>query len=142
VGRLLLVWVHVTAAVVWAGGLLYASHLVLPGLARGERSYAGLLRRGRVISAAALGLLVVTGLLNWALLGLRSYWLMGKILLILVLVPLAVHRDFGLLPRALGEIERGREPRASLSGVRALDRAVVLLALVVLFLAVGVARGR
>ena len=40
------------------------------------------------------------------------------------------------------EIERGREPRAALSGVRALDRVVVLLALAVLFLAVGVARGR
>jgi putative copper export protein len=140
--RLLLVWVHVSAATVWVGGLLYGSHLVVPGLQRGERAYAALLRRGRLISVSALGLLVATGLLNWAWLGLRSYWLFGKLLLVLALIPLAVQRDFGLLPAALAQIERGGDPRVALSGVRALDRVVVLLALAVLFVAVGVARGR
>ena len=140
--RLVLVWLHLLSASVWIGWLLYGSHLIVPGLAGGERTYASLLRQGRVISASALGLLAATGLANWVLLGLRSYWLMGKIVLVLLIVPLAVHRDFGLLPPALRAIEEGREPRASLAGVRGIDRALVVLALVVLFLAVGVARGR
>jgi uncharacterized membrane protein len=141
-GRLVLVWVHVLSAMVWVGGLVYGSHLVVPALARGERAHAALLRQGRVISASALGLLAATGLANWALLGLRSYWLMGKFLLVLVIVPLAVNRDFGLLPVALRSIEQGGDPKAALSGVRAVDRVLVVLALAVLFLAVGIARGR
>ena len=47
-----------------------------------------------------------------------------------------------MLPRAIQAIERGGEPGGALSGVRMLDRVVLVLALVVLFLAVGIARGR
>src|SRR5262249_61179661 len=111
----------VRVATAWLLRLMYASLLVVPGLQRGERAYALLLRRGRLISVSALGLLVATGLLNWAWLGLRSYWLFGKLLLVLALVPLAVQRDFGLLPVALARIERGGDPPGALRPLRALD---------------------
>jgi len=135
------VWLHVVAAVVWVGGLMYASHLVLPEVARGERRYIALLTRGRVIGWGAIGLLVVTGLENLRQMGL-SPWLGAKLLLVIGLLALAAHRDFALLPRAAGAIEAGGDSASALAGVRRLDRLVVVLALVVLFLAAGVARGR
>jgi uncharacterized membrane protein len=142
VGRIVVVWVHVVAAAVGVGGLLHTSHLVLPAIARGERAYVGLLAKGRLIGWLGLGLLVVTGLENLRRVGLGSAWLAGKLVLVIGLLALAAHRDFALLPRAARLIERGGDPGAALSGLRWLDRIVVLLALATVFLAVGVARGR
>lgn len=140
--RLFVVWLHVVAAAVWVGGLLHMSHLVGPAAARGERESLSLLARGRAVAWAAWVLLVVTGLENLRRMGLASPWLAAKLVAVLALLALGAHRDFALLPRAIGAVEGGAEPAAALSGVRALDRAQLLLALAILFLAVGVARGR
>lgn len=141
-GRIVVVWVHVAAAAVWVGGLLYTSHLVLPELVRGERAYLALLTRWRVIAWVAFGLLVGTGLDNLRRVGLASHWLMLKLLLVVGLLALAAQRDFGLLPRAIRAIDQGTDLKDALRGIRGLDRVLGLLALAVLFLAVGVARGR
>ncbi len=140
--RLVVVWLHVVAATAWVGGLLYASHLVLPGLARGERGYIRLLVRGRLVAWAALGLLVLSGLENLRRVGVESHWLMGKLLLVIGLLALAAHRDFALLPRLVHALERDEDSTAALRGLRVADHVLLLLALAVLFLAVGVARGR
>ena len=139
--RLVIVWFHVVAAAAWVGGVLYASHLVVPAVRRGVRDGLPLLARGRVVAWAALAILVVTGLENLRRAPL-SPWLAAKLVVVLALLALAAHRDFALLPRAIRAVEEGATPAAALSSVRALDRVVLLLALVVLFLAVGVARGR
>jgi len=73
---------------------------------------------------------------------LDSPWLIARVLLVLGLVPLAAHRDFALLPRALHAIEAGEAPDAALGAFRWVDRLVVVGAVALLFLAVGVARGR
>lgn len=140
--RIVVVWLHVLAAAVWVGGLLHGSHLVLPGLARGERAYLALLTRARLVAWTALGLLVVTGLENLRHARLESGWLIAKVLLFLVLVPLAAHRDFTLLPAAARAIEAGEPPARALGGLRWVDRVLVVLAVVLLFLGVGLARGR
>jgi uncharacterized membrane protein len=140
--RLVVVWLHVVAAVAWVGGVLYASHLVLPAVSRGARDGLALLVRGRVMAWAALAILVVTGLENLRRVPLVSPWLAAKLVVVLALLALAAHRDFAVLPRAVRAVETGAEPASALFGFRILDRAVLLLALVVLFLAVGVARGR
>ena len=140
--RLAVVWLHVLAAAVWVGGLLYATHLVIPALARGERAYLGLLGRARMSAWAALGLLIVTGLDNLRRVRFDSPWLMGKLLLVIVLMALAAHRDFALVPRATRTIEQGGAPAAALSGLRRLDRLLLLFAMAVIFLGVGVSRGR
>jgi putative copper export protein len=142
VERIIVVWLHVLAAAVWVGGLLYTSHLVVPALVRGERAYLGLLGRARLAAWAALGLLVVTGLDNLRHVRLDSPWLIAKVLLVMVLFALAAHRDFALVPRATREIAEGVAPPLALSGVRWLDRLLIILAAVVLFLGVGIARGR
>jgi putative copper export protein len=140
--RLVIIWIHVVAAAAWVGGVLYASHLVVPAVGRGARDALSLLVRGRIVAWAALGLLVVTGLLNLQGMPLIGPWLAAKIVVVLVVLALGAHRDFAVLPRAVRAVEDGAAPSAALAGVRALDRVLLLLALVVLFLAVGVARGR
>jgi uncharacterized membrane protein len=140
--RLVIVWLHVVAAAAWVGGMLYASHLVVPAAARGGRDSLSLLARGRAVAWAAWALLVVTGLENLRRMPLVSPWLAAKLVVVIALLALAAHRDFAVMPRALRAIAAGAAPAGTLSGVRALDRILSLLALVVLLLAVGVARGR
>lgn len=140
--RLVIVWLHVVAAVAWAGGVLYTSHLVLPAVSRGARDSLALLVRGRVMAWVAFAILVVTGLENLRRVPVISPWLAAKLVMVIALLALAAHRDLAMLPRALYAIEGGAGPAAALSGVRVLDRVLLVLALVVLFLAVGVARGR
>ena len=139
--RLFIIWIHVVAAAAWIGGVLYAGHLVMPAAARGGRDALSLLSRGRIVAWVALGLLMVTGLLNLRGMSGIGPWLAAKIVMVLAMLALAAHRDFAVLPRALRGIEDGAEARGALEGVRALDRVLLVLALVVLFFAVGVARG-
>jgi copper resistance protein D len=136
------VWLHVLGAAAWVGGLLYASHLVLPALARGERAYLPLLARARTPAWAALGLLVVTGIENLRRVGLERPWVAVKLLLVLGLLALVAHRDVALVPRAVGAIERGEPPAGALAGLRRVDRLLLVLALAALFVGVGIARGR
>jgi putative copper export protein len=140
--RLFIIWIHVVAAAAWVGGVLYGGHLVVPAAGRGAREALTLLSRGRIVAWAALGLLVVTGLLNLRGMTVISPWLAAKIMVVLAMLALAAHRDFAVLPRALRGIENGADVPGALAGVRALDWLLLVLALVVLFLAVGVARGR
>jgi uncharacterized membrane protein len=140
--RLVVVWLHVIAAAAWVGGLLYASHVVVPAAVRGGREAVDLLARGRAVAWGAWGLLIVTGLENLRGMGLSSPWLAAKLLAVIALLALAAHRDFAVLPRAVRALEGGGEPARALSAVRTFDRILLLLSLAVLFLAVGVARGR
>ncbi|HEY7141330.1 MAG TPA: CopD family protein [Methylomirabilota bacterium] len=140
--RLVVVWLHLVAGATWVGGLLYASHLVAPAIARGARDALPLLTRGRIVSWAALAILIATGLENVRQMAFVSPWLAAKLVVVIAMLALAAHRDFAVLPRATRAVDEGAEPAGALSAVRALDRIVLLLALVVLFLAVGVARGR
>jgi len=140
--RLIVVWLHVVAAATWVGGVLYAGHLVMPAAARGGRDGLSLLARGRAVAWAALAILIVTGLENLRRMSPVSPWLAAKLVIVLALLALAAHRDFAVLPRAIRAITEGAEPARTLAGARALDRVLLVLALVVLFLAVGVARGR
>jgi putative copper export protein len=142
VSRIVVVWLHVLAAAVWVGGLVSTTHLVIPALARGDRACLPLLGRARMAAWAALGLLVVSGLENLRHVRLDSPWVLAKLSLVVILLALAAHRDFALVPRATRDIARGAAPVGALAGVRWLDRVLLLLAVVVLFLGVGVARGR
>jgi putative copper export protein len=142
VSRIVVLWLHLLGAVVWMGGLVHTGHLVLPRLVRGEVAEATVVRRARPVTWVAVALVLVTGLENLRHARWDSPWLMAKILLLLVLIPLAAHRDFALLPRALGAMEAGVPPRQALSGVRWLDRLVTVGLAAVLLLGVGVARGR
>jgi putative copper export protein len=140
--RVAVVWLHVLAAAVWLGGLVYASHLVVPAVARGDRGAVAILARARVAAWVAVALVVLTGLENLRHARLESLWLQLKVLLVLLLVPLAAHRDFALVPRLRRALDRGVPPASAASGLRRLDPVILLLGVVALFLGVGLARGR
>jgi putative copper resistance protein D len=139
--RLIVIWLHIVAAAAWIGGLLHTMHLIAPAAARGGRESLELLVRGRPMAWGALAILVLTGLENLRTVGL-SPWLAAKLMAVIALLALAAHRDFAVLPRAIRVVAEGAPSAAALSGVRALDRVLLLLTLAALFLAVGVARGR
>ena len=138
--HLVVLWLHLLGVAVWLGGFVFTSHLVVPALARGERACAALLRRGRVVGWVALGLVVVTGFENLRHVSLAQPWVMAKLVLLIALLALAAHRDFALVPRIAAAVERGDDPAATPGGIRWLDRLVLALAVVVLFLGVGIAR--
>jgi uncharacterized membrane protein len=140
--RLIVVWLHVVAAAAWIGGLLHTMHLIAPAAARGGPESLELLARARPMTWGALAILVLTGLENLRAVGLGSPWLAAKLMAVIALLALAAHRDFAVLPRAIRAVADGAPSAAALSGVRTLDRVLLLLALAAVFLAVGVARGR
>jgi hypothetical protein len=140
-GRLVVLWLHVLAASLWVGGLVYASHLVVPRIRRGERALLPLLLRARVVSWAAMILLVLTGFENLRHVPLDRPWVMAKVLLVLLLIPLAAHRDFALVPGVAQSLDAGSAPGPATARLRRLDWLVTLLSAVVLLLGVTIARG-
>lgn len=143
-------WLHLLGVVTWMGGVLFASHLVAPRLGRAEGSERTalheLLRRFRLVAWAAIGLLIVTGLINLSSL-LRApavlergagRLLAVKLFLAIIALFLAAHRDFAVLPTLL---KAPREEAARpLSSLRWFDRFVLLLLLVMLYLGLAVSR--
>jgi len=153
-----LVWLHLLAAVVWIGGMVFLSLVLVPVLKR--EPFA--VQRGALIRAAALrfrvmvwisiGLLLTTG----PLLAMRRGWSLGeadgwpavlivKLALVGILLMLTVAHDFFIGPR-VGRILQTPEPlrtghdRLLVAGSPWLPRLSLLLALAVLGIAVMVAR--
>lgn len=101
-------WLHLVAAIVWIGGMLFVA-LVLVPVARGLNDPALRARlfhevgvRFRVIGWIAIGLLAVSGIVNLIV---RPYLLSVprfhvKLTLVLVALALAALHDFVLGPRA------------------------------------------
>ena len=148
---LFVVWLHLLSVVTWMGGLLFASHLVAPQLARAgevERNLlADLMRRSRLVAWMAITLLIVTRLINLAHLlraatplEARAVQLLAlKLFLALIALYLAAHRDFALLPRLL-RASSPQEANRPLTTLRWFDRIVLLLLLAILYLGLAVSR--
>lgn len=135
---------------VWLGGLLFQSHVLLPGLLRAGQARLGveLLRRYRPVSWIALLLLLATGLHNLSRLSLRvltethvGTLLALKLLLVIVVLMLSAHRDFGLVARLARQLEAGQEGARQLRAIGWIDRAVILLGAAVVYLGLAISRG-
>lgn len=135
---------------VWLGGLLFQSHVLLPGLLRAGHARVGveLLRRARPVSWVALLLLLVTGLHNLSRLSLSvltethvGTLLALKLLLVIVVLMLSAHRDFGLLSRLARKLEAGQEGARQLRAIAWIDRAMILLGAAVVYLGLAISRG-
>jgi putative copper resistance protein D len=155
---LVLVWLHLLAAVAWIGGMVFLSLVLVPVLKR--EPFAA--QRGALIRAAAMrfrlvvwsaiGVLLTTGPLlllsrGWSL-GEPDGWpavLIVKIVLIAILLMLTLAHDFFIGPR-VGRILQTPEPsrtghdRLLVASSSWLPRLSLLLALAVLFAAVSLAR--
>jgi uncharacterized membrane protein len=147
--RVVAVWLHVLAVVVWMGGLAYQAHSLAPAARRGNATtFADLAARSRPVAWTALALAVVTGLYNVTLLGSleavmesgAALALASKLILVLVIVSLAAQRDFAQIPRLRRALATNDDPTTPLSAIRRLDGITLLLALIVLYLGVFVSR--
>ncbi len=146
---LLVLWLHVLAAVVWVGGLAFQAHAILPAARRGQAGlFAESVRRGRPAAWTAIALVVLTGFYNVTRLGslervMRSgaaLALAAKFALVLVAVALASQRDFVQVPRLLRALTTRDDPSPALYAIANLDRLVLALALVIIYLGLFVSR--
>jgi len=147
--RLVMLWVHLVGAVVWIGGLAYQTHVLLPAARRGDpRPFAEAARRARPVTWTAVALVVLSGFYNVTQLGplervMQSgagLMLAAKFGLVIVAVAIAAQRDFAQVPILDAAVRHGGEATAPLRAVGRLDRVVLLLALVVIYLGLAVSR--
>lgn len=135
---------------VWLGGLLFQSHVLLPALTRDQNPGLGarLLRKARPATWVAIVLLLATGLHNLSRLSLSvltetrvGTWLALKLFLVLVALMLSAHRDFGLVARFGREVDAGRDGARELRTIARIDRIVILLGAAALYLGLALSRG-
>jgi len=147
--RLALLYLHVLGAVVWVGGLAYQAHVLLPAARRGDVApFAAAARRARPVTWTAIGIVVLTGFYNVTQLGPLEHvmesgagvMLAAKFTLVIVAVALAAQRDFAHVPLLRGALAGGGDPGPALRAIARLDRGVLVLALVVIWLGLAVSR--
>ena len=143
------VWLHLLGVVTWIGGLMYQAHVLAPAARRdGAVPLVGLLRRARRVTWVAIALVVLTGLCNVTLLGPldrvlqtgAALLLALKFILVLAAVAVAGQRDFAQVPRLARAVAVGDDPRPVLSAIAWMDRLVLLLAVVIIYLGLAVSR--
>lgn len=148
--RLLAVWLHVLGVVVWMGGLAYQAHVLAPAARRGDvAGFATAAARARPVAWAALVTVVLTGLYNLTQIGPAqrvvesgaAALLAGKFLLVMIVVPLTAHRDFSQVVALRRRLASGDDPAPVLARIAWLDRTVLALGAVVVYLGLAVARG-
>lgn len=147
--KLLVLWVHLLAVVVWIGGLMYQAHVLLPAARRGASgAFAEAAGGARPVAWTAIAVVVLTGLYNVTRLGPLArvmesgagLMLAGKFTLVLVLVALAAQRDFTQVPRLRRTLAEGADPGAALSAIAWLDRIALALAILVIYLGLAISR--
>ena len=144
-----ILWLHLLGAVVWVGGLVYQTHALLPAARRGGAvAVADMLRRGRPVTWTAVALVVLTGFYNVTSLGPlervmesgAALTLALKFMLVLAAIAIAGQRDFAQVPRLTRALADGDDPRPALSAIAWMDRIVLLLAAVIVFLGLVISR--
>jgi uncharacterized membrane protein len=164
VAYLISVWLHVLAATVWIGGLIFVALVIVPVLRRPEvrEGAARLVHftgvRFRWIGWACFALLFVTGLYN-TIYRLESWtdlftadlwsgpfgWLLGwKLLVFAVILAVSAVHDFVVGPRATAVWQKNPgSPEATRLRKQAtwFGRVNLLLALIILALAIMLVRG-
>jgi putative copper export protein len=162
--HLVSVWLHVLAATVWIGGMAALGLLLVPLLRRDRFQdvarpllYASALRF-RWIGWGALGILVVTGLINvraqgvsWSTWLAMSFWstawgqaLGWKLFLVVLTLGISAVHDFHFGPKAIDLMkEAPNSPEAERMRWWSswLGRLTLLLSLAILWLAILLPRG-
>ena len=147
--RLLVLYLHVLGGVIWIGGLAYQAHVLLPAARRGAVApFADAARRARPVTWTAIAIVVLTGFYNVTQLGdlarvMESgagLMLAGKFILVILAVALTSQRDFAQLTLLNAAVTSGGDPSRALRAIARLDRIVLLLALVVIYLGLAISR--
>jgi len=147
--RLAILYLHVVAAVIWVGGLAYQAHVLLPAARRGAVApFADAARRARPLTWTAIAVVVLTGFYNVTQLDDLTrvmergagLLLAAKLTLVILAVALAGQRDFAQVTLLRAAVASGGDPSRALRSITRLDRAVLLLALIVIYLGLAVSR--
>jgi uncharacterized membrane protein len=145
------VYLHVLGVVVWVGGTLYQAHVVLPAARRGEaRVLADTAARARPVTWTAIALVVLTGFYNVTQLGSleramasgAGAMLAAKLALVIVAVALTAQRDFAHVPLLRAAVAAGGDAAPAVRTIARLDRVVLALAVIVIWLGLAVSRTR
>jgi putative copper resistance protein D len=160
------VWLHILAASVWVGGLIYTAAVAVPfalthEVAERQRLLRGLARRFRWIGWGSIAVLFITGLGNLTLRlspiklsqvfngevfnpekveRLMAIWLPWKLMLVIVMIGLMVFHDVTSIRAA----KRSEGSSDTAPGNRAGSRAAALatlVAILVLYVSVRLVRG-
>ncbi len=155
--NLILVWIHLTAATFWIGGMLFLSLVAIPLLKKdpdpssAQRGFINLARRFRTLVWMVLVLLVVSGALllpNHVLSVSPAEWptvVLVKLLLVLLLIVASLAHDKFLAPKVR---TLKRKPVVELTSLEKIlirfspliGRLTLLLGLAILFVAVLLVR--
>jgi uncharacterized membrane protein len=147
--RLAVLYLHVLGVVVWIGGLVYQSHVLLPAARReGAALFAEAARRARPVAWTAIVVVVLTGFYNVTQLDDLArvmetgagLMLAGKFILVILAIALSSQRDFAQVTLLRAAVAAGHDPTPPLRAIVRLDRVVLLLALVVIYLGLAVSR--
>ena len=147
--RLIILYLHVVSVVIWVGGLAYQTHVLLPAARRGAVApFADAARRARPVTWTAIALVVLTGFYNVTQLGdLKrvmetgaGLMLAAKFTLVILAVALASQRDFAQVTLLHAAVASGGDPTRPLRSITRLDRTVLALALIVIYLGLAVSR--
>ena len=162
----LCVWLHILAAAVWVGGLIYTAAVAVPfalthEIPERQRLLRGLARRFRWIGWGSIAVLFVTGLGNLTLRlspikfsqilngelfdpdkveQLIAIWLPWKLMLVVVMIGLMIFHDITSIQAA----KRHQGPGDTAPGNRLGSRAAALatlVAILVLYVSVRMVRG-
>ncbi len=100
--RVIILWLHITAAMTWIGGMIFVTFILIPAL--NKIGGPSLVARFRPLVWAAIGIIALTGLLNLHFLGvgratLASWW--GLVFAIKMLLVAGLLFIFIMAPRRL-----------------------------------------
>jgi uncharacterized membrane protein len=146
---LAVVFLHVLGVVVWIGGVTYQAHVLLPAARRGgAAAFAEAAARARPVTWTAVAIVVLTGFYNVTQLGSlervmqsgAGVMLAAKFTLVILAVALAGQRDFAHVPLLRAALASGGDPGPSLRTITRLDRVVLSLAVVLIWLGLAVSR--
>jgi copper resistance protein D len=160
------VWLHILAAAVWVGGLIYTAAVAVPfalthEVSERQRILRGLARRFRWIGWGSIGVLIITGIGNLTLRltpvkfsqilngdlfnpdkveQLLAIWLPWKFMLVILMVGLMAFHDVASLQAAKKFEGSPDSAPGNKMGSRAAALAT-LLAIAVLYVSVRLVRG-
>jgi uncharacterized membrane protein len=146
---LAVLWLHVVGAVVWVGGLAYQSHVLLPLGRRGEvATFAEAARRARPVTWTAISVVVLTGFYNITRLGPiervmesgAGLMVVGKFILVIAMAAIMGQRDFAQVTLLRAALTSGGDPQPALRSITRMDRVILLIALVVIYLGLAISR--
>ncbi len=147
-GRIAVLFIHVTAVIVALGGALFSTFALTPILAEELEPAARVrvarrvIRRLGAIVLAALGVLLVTGIVNVIYLGAITPALIVKLALVAVVFALALYQ-YGNLGAEIWRLSAGG-PSPELAGLQARFRRVGItvgtLVLAIVYISLGLTR--